>query len=283
MHSCPVVSITSCLLHISECQMRFSLGCRQFAVLLLSVALLVVSPTNLRINSTSPTYCVDEETVKIFQSRYEHCMQNGDALQELAYLRTRSASDFQRSHELLAHLYFLDPNNPHRVPCEKANMEYIPLVPLSWRTGIPTSTLCTANGYCPPNLPSPDPKCSYKELIQDIVRFNEYITDIKKMQMSDGLPKFSVASTFNLRTSIGFGLPGTNRNGKVYDAVTNVVVNSYMGHYERHPQVETTLKMVYSTALQSKIFFIYFWVFLFLSFFFYSTSHPLPPPPPLSD
>ena len=184
--------------------------------------------------------------VAFFRPRYQHCMIEGDVYRELSYLREHSASDYQHAHELLAHLYFLDPLNPHRAPsCDSADgavLEYIPLMPLSWRTGLPTNTLCTANGYCPPTDPHPDSQCSYRALVDEIVRYVEDVTITKGQKLSDGLPKFSVAGTFNLRTSIGFGLPGSSRKGRIYDAVTSLVVNSYMGHYERHPQCPDVLR-----------------------------------------
>ena len=213
------------------------------------VVISLVSSTNLFINGTygsTPKYCVRDNVLAFFQERYQHCMADGDAYKELAYLRTQSASDYQHSQELLAHLFFLDPSNPHRAPsCEAADgaaMEYIPLMPLAWRTGLPTNTLCTANGYCPPTDPNPDKRCSYNVLIEEIVKYVEDVTVTRGQKLSDGLPKFSVAGTFNLRTSIGFGLPGTNRKGRIYDAVTSFVVNSYMGHYERHPQCPDVLR-----------------------------------------
>ena len=208
-----------------------------------------ISSVELFINSTfgvTPKYCVRDEVLAIFAPRYQHCMTDGDAYKELAGLRAKSVSDYHHSHELFAQLYFLDPANPHRAPscdaADGASMEYVPLIPLAWRTGLPTNTLCTANGYCPPTHPNPDPQCSYSILIEEIVKYVEDITITKGQKLSDGLPKFSVAGTFNLRTSIGFGLPGTNRKGRVYDAVTSLVVNSYMGHYERHPQCPDVLR-----------------------------------------
>ena len=51
-------------------------------------------------------------------------------------------------------------------------------------------------GYCPPkNIQQPNPKCTYKALIQDIAKYVEYVTDKKGLEMSAGIPKFSVAST----------------------------------------------------------------------------------------
>lgn len=205
-----------------------------------------VATASLSINSTygpSAKYCIDDNVVNIFKVRYEHCMAGGSAARELEYLRAHAATDYQRAHELIAHMYFLDPKNPNRVfDCSKADFEYIPLVPLSWRTGIPSTTLCTANGYCPKTLENPDPKCSYKNIISDIVKYVEYVTVTKKIEMNADIPKFSVASTFNLRTCLSFGLPNSNRNGKIYEAVTSYVINSYIGHYERHPQCPDVLR-----------------------------------------
>jgi hypothetical protein len=141
-------------------------------------------------------------------------------MKELEYLRQYSATDFQRAHELLAHKYFVEDANPHRVSdCSTADMEYIPLLPLSWRTGIPTNTLCTSNGFCPPRFVA-DPVCSYKRLIEDIVKCVDYVVNVRKQDMAAGPHKFSVASTFNMRTSIGFGLPTNRRAGAIYNAVT---------------------------------------------------------------
>jgi hypothetical protein len=168
---------------------------------------------------STPTYCVDSQVIDIFKERWS-CMIDSSAIKELAYLRTQAASDYQRAHELIAHIYFLDEQNPHRVAdCTLADFEYIPLLPLSWRTGMPTNTLCTANGYCP-STSNPNPLCSYKRLIDDVVKYVEYVTVTKKQDMAAGVSKFSVASTFNLRTCMGFGLPNSNRNGKIYNDVT---------------------------------------------------------------
>jgi len=37
--------------------------------------------------------------------------------------------------------------------------------------------------------------CSFKRIIGDIVKYVDYVTNVKKVDMAAGLPKFSIAST----------------------------------------------------------------------------------------
>ena len=140
-----------------------------------------------------------------------------------------SATDYHRSHELLAYQYFVENENTHRRPCATADFEYIPLLPLSWRSGYPTSTTCTAGGYCPTYPIIGDPACSMKGLIDGILQIVNHVTTVRQQLMSEGIPKFTVASTYNLRTVMAVGLPSPARSGTVYAAVTSFVTNTLIG------------------------------------------------------
>ena len=139
----------------------------------------------------TPTYCIDENVLKIFKERIESCLSTG-LMQELYDLKRKSTSDFQRAHEILAHDYFMDPKNPHRKPCDIADFEYIPLLPVSWKAGIPTRTLCTAGGYCPRD-DNINPACSYTVLINNIMSFVNYVKTVRKKEMGEG----TIALTLN--------------------------------------------------------------------------------------
>ena len=117
-----------------------------YSVCAVAPAVLVWSNSLLNISWTgeAPSYCVDPVVWRIFRDRIETCT-GGDVVSAFAALRNLSASDFTRSHELLAHEYFSSPHNPHRVErCADAQLEYVPLLPLAWTAGIDTGTACTA-------------------------------------------------------------------------------------------------------------------------------------------
>jgi hypothetical protein len=108
------------------------------ASLTLLASLVYCSSTILHINSTfgpTPKYCIDDKVLVLFKERYSNCLEGGSALQELKRLKKISLTDFTRSHELLAHKYFVEDDNPYRVPCSEAELEYVPLLPVSWRNG----------------------------------------------------------------------------------------------------------------------------------------------------
>jgi hypothetical protein len=185
----------------------------------------------------TPTYCVDPKILDIIKSRTMSCFHGGGtAFDEYRHLRNLSVADFHRSHELLAYLYFVEyKDNPHRRPCEQADFEYIPLLPLAWKSDVPTSTYCTAGGYCPrkPRVPNTLEACSVRSLINGIIDIVKYVKTVRNQAMDASIPKFTVASTYNLRTFMGYGLPSASRSGPMHAAVTSFVTATHIGHYER--------------------------------------------------
>lgn len=201
-------------------------------------------PVHLNVGAT-PTYCIDPQILLITNKRAEKCFADHSSSHEIQYLRAKSVADYHRAHELLAFQYFVEYKaNPQRRPCQSAEFEFIPLLPMAWRSGIPTSTSCTAGGYCPRSNVTGDPDaCSVRGLVEDIVSIVKYIkNDRKQSDLMMGIPKFTVASTYNLRTFMAFGLPNAARSGAVYAAVTSFVTATMIGHYERQPQCPDTLR-----------------------------------------
>ena len=229
----------------------------------------------LHLQINTPTYCIDPQILLITNTRAEKCFTSGSSSHELQYLRGTSVANYHRAQELLAFQYFVEYKaNPFRRPCANADFEYIPLLPLAWRSGIPTSTTCTAGGYCPKkNVTGDVDACSVRGLIDDIVNIVKYIkNDRKQTDLTLGIPKFTVASTYNLRTFMAFGLPNSARSGAIYAAVTAFVtgihrtllysslqfahllskpltlivtypiLGTMIGHYERQPQCPDTLR-----------------------------------------
>lgn len=112
-------------------------------------ALSFSSPTEAQLDENGfrppvPTYFIDPNLLKLTLARARNCgvhFVNDNrtifALEELAYLSTQSASEYFRGHELLAYHYFVEnrANNPHyREYINDAEMEYIPILPLAWKT-----------------------------------------------------------------------------------------------------------------------------------------------------
>ena len=190
----------------------------------------LLTPTSVQgvvhLQTPTPTYCIDPQILLITNTRAEKCFTGGSSSHELQYLRKISVANYHRAQELLAFQYFVEYKaNPYRRPCANADFEFIPLLPLAWRSGIPTSTTCTAGGYCPKkNVTGDADACSVRGLIDDIVSIVKYIkNDRKQTDLTLGIPKFTVASTYNLRTFMAFGLPSTARSGAIYAAVTAFV------------------------------------------------------------
>lgn len=185
----------------------------------------------IKLASSTPTYCIDEGIIKIVKSRVEKCFADGNVQSELSMLRNFSTADYHRSHELLAYQYFVENvDNIHRRSCDVADFEYIPLLPLSWRSGYPTSTICTAGGYCPKRSTPVGQTCSMSDLILDALSIEKYIRTSRGKSMNVGIPKFTVASTYNLRTVMAFGLgSGSVRSGPVYAAITSFVTSISIG------------------------------------------------------
>jgi hypothetical protein len=154
-------------------------------------------------------------------------------------LREISATQYFRSHELLAYKFFIETSNPFRVVnCDDAEFEYIPFLPLHW----------VAKN-------SKDPNCSYTGLINDIVTYVKMKRNERSL-LNTGSGKgkagpidhdktpipFIVASTFNLRTEMRVGMPTQIRRGEIYDIVTEFVTTTRIGHYERWPQCPDLLR-----------------------------------------
>ena len=160
-----------------------------------------------------PTYYIDPEVLRIFQPRIDSCLHSSLGVdynsehqikalldKELQQLPSISASDYFRGHEVIAHSYFTKMDNPHRrSQYEDAEFEYIPLLPLSWRVAEFSSL----------SLKKDKSLCTYSRLIQDIVSCATYIEqrNKKKAANSTSLPRFTVASTYNMRTQMGMGMP----------------------------------------------------------------------------
>lgn len=176
-----------------------------------------------------PTYCIDEGALRIFGRRFQ-CMRGG-AVNELALLRKEDASEYARAHELVAHLFFVETPNPYRrSDCKDAELEYIPLLPLHWLVG-------------KPGIPSEN--CSYAALISDILEYVAYVKKTRKitnLTKDNSLPRFTVASTYNLRTEMGTGMPTQVRRGFAWDTVSEFVMSVSIGHYERWPQCPDLLR-----------------------------------------
>ena len=203
----------------------------------------------------SPTYCIDPAILQIINSRATQCFSGNSSVGELDLLRNISVVDYHHSHEILAYQYFVEyKNNPGRRSCDLADMEFIPLLPLAWRSGYPTATGCTAGGYCPQNKVLGSSICSVQRLINDIVEIVKYIKNNRKQDMHEGLPKFTVASTYNLRTYMAFGLPSSVRSGPIHGAITSFVTALSIGHYERQPQCPDILRKQWKLLVEIPMF-----------------------------
>ena len=187
-------------------------------------------------NHNIPTFFIDPEVLKIFQPRILSCLefvQSGARSEllfsllerELQSLPAISASDFFRSHEIISHLFFTKPNNPYRrLNYEEAEFEYVPLLPFAWRSS---------------NSKFKDAKnlCTYSQLILDILSCAKYLQQRDTARKSNHtLPRFTVASTYNMRTQMGTGMPTQVRRGAAWTTVSNFVMDLSIGHYERWPQ-----------------------------------------------
>lgn len=192
----------------------------------------------------SPSYCIDAMALKIFERRFT-CLQgpgrNGTARSELEYLKRTSASEYFRAHELLAHEYFVETlQNPFRKPhCYDSDVEfeYIPILPLSWIADTVTD--------------KKNP-CSYASLIEDIVSYVDHVTNSRKGPFDNpkGPQRFFIASTFNLRTELGKGMPTQIRKGVVWETVSKFFMSVRIGHYERWSQCPDLLRKTWKGAVE---------------------------------
>jgi hypothetical protein len=189
-----------------------------------------------------PTFYIDPHVVEIIEPRIAACMQLpsisnlSDFRRELKLLSQSSATEYFRSHELLGFIFFMDVNNPYRkIKYEDAEFEYIPLMPLSWRINPANSLFNTLN------------TCNYSSLIQDILTCQEYLKTRDK-DRNPTVPKFSIASTYNMRTAMGSGMPTQIRKGAAWLAVSQFVMDLSIGHYERWPQCPDLVSATLSNA-----------------------------------
>ena len=186
------------------------------------------------------TYCYDHAAKDIFHERMQTCVGGYfKPLDEINYLRHSHVSEYQRSHELYAYEHFVHGahNNANFEPdCSKADLEYVPLLPLYWHGGYNGDTECTAGGQ---NCGKDVSMCSYRKLVSNIVDYWQLV------QMRDNQThprKFTVASTFNLRSVIGFGMPSQDRRGEVWKAVSAFTEATMLGSYERIVQCPDLLR-----------------------------------------
>ena len=132
-------------------------------------------------------------------------------------------------------------SNPHRRTCSEAALEYVPLLPLSWRTGLTTGTECTAGNNCPKRKKGIPAICGMKRLLRDISDYSEYMSRQGERAWSSP-PKFVVTSTYNLRTVLAFGMRSKQRRGEEYELISNFIRSVHLGHYERISQCPDVLR-----------------------------------------
>ena len=208
-----------------------------FKILILISLVLALLEAELRM----PTFCVDPKVLQIFSKRLacfksssnQTVLSQSESIKDwITYhsddVRLSAGSPmFTRFHELYAYYWFVLAYNPYRVEsCKSADLEFIPFLPVHYVAvrSQPTST------------------CSYRSLIDDILNF----MDIEKSRQPHEKAKerFLIASTFNMRTEMQRGLPSQQRRGAVYEKVTEFVMGTYIGHYERFRSVLTSLERV---------------------------------------
>ena len=191
-----------------------------------------------------PKYYVDPAIQAILVDERQKCMVtypkngNASALTELKIVRDLSATEYYRSHELFAHHFFVESqHNPHRVhKYDEAEFEYIPILPLYWASKQKDIDINS---------------CSYRHLISSILKAQAYlVARDAKHAAGATLPKFAVASTFNLRTVLGTGMPTQIRRGEAWESVSNFVMSLSIGHYERWPQCPDLLRKSFKYVVE---------------------------------
>lgn len=144
-------------------------------------------------------YHIDPYLLALAQQRHRNCTANfADdaktifAVEELAFLGRTSASEYFRGHELLAYHYFVEnmqSNGLYTDQLAGAELEYLPILPLSWR--------------------SSRPNCGWSSFIQMLLKMHTYLIerDAKLSEQRLIVPRrFMVASTFNMRSEWGKGV-----------------------------------------------------------------------------
>jgi hypothetical protein len=193
-----------------------------------------------------PHYCVSKVGLEIFGPRLRCLREKGGgkdwgSLKD--FLNSHTATprgamgtlEYQRMHELYAYYWFVEAVNPYKVEdCKNAELEYVPFLPLHYIA----------------KDSEPSSPCSYKSLIDNVLKFVDTDSRHQKNSFSDGLKRFIVTSTFNLRTEMATGLPSSDRRGPVYDKVTSFVTNMYIGHYERFHQCPDVLRKGFKGVIE---------------------------------
>lgn len=183
--------------------------------------------------SIVPSYCINTVFHELVLTRFPDLRSNAATTIQSALrnLRDHSASEYFRSHDLLAYYSLAVIDNPFRInDCASADFEYIPIVPFYWSLQ--------------ETLASPPQDTNISSLIVDIVKFIE--KDPPKVINK----RFTVASPFNFRTLMGTGMPTPYRRGYVYDTVTKFVTSLQIGHYERWPQCPDLLRKTWTYIVE---------------------------------
>jgi len=222
------------------------LGVRQLIVLLLLFLA----------KAAAFTYCIDDKALDIFLPRISGCLGTGEAgttstsdiasrvVNEFDYLLAHSAVQFQKSHELLGYLYFVQGQGDahiQRTPChEQPDFEYIPMLPLSWRGGFKSSTACTAGGGS--DCGRERSTCTWRSLVRDVVAYQKLV-EARPTHANRKVPiKFVIAATVNLRSLLGMGMPTQRRQGEVWKTMGDFTQSIVLATYERIGQCPDLLR-----------------------------------------
>jgi len=199
-----------------------------------------------QILGNEPTYCIDPNVLSIVNKRLKSCFfgtsSGPQELQdaaihaavstELEILRRYDPASFAHAHELVAYRYYtMQPQRSERRECDdqSAQFEYIPLLPLSWRSNYPNpDTKCTAAGMCTVTDTS---QCKVEQLVENILEVQAYLRKRRFSTPQSDVQKFTVVGTHNLKTFIGFGLPSVSRSGDIYNTVTAFIESLYLGRF----------------------------------------------------
>ena len=134
----------------------------------------------------------------------------------------------------------MDPNNPFKVECphetgskNQIDFEYVPIMPLSWRTDTNTNTECAVGGQNCGKIDQKS-KCSVASLAFDMLQYASILEKRKAMKIiKNDLQQFSVVSTYNFRTALGYGMPSQKRKGPGWQSMSKFTMDMMLGSYER--------------------------------------------------
>jgi len=210
-----------------------------------------------------PTYYIDLKVLDILKRRIK-CLFNSSSTNHILHtLKKQSATEFHRSHELYAYNFFVESiDNPYRrFNYDDADFEYIPLLPLHWLHAYNSSSKNDDDN-------NNNRRCGgYKSFIQDIITIQEYFRErdnnfnyqhihhissssSSSSSRSKVISKFTVASTYNLRTAIGVGMPTQIRRGYAWTTVSEFIMSLSLGHYERWPQCPDLLRKTFTYTIE---------------------------------